>query len=82
MRWWDWPWLGLQIFLAGYPEPEGEPEPAPVSLRGLIAALLLLASLVLLSLHIIDVLRQSDRLQDCFLQGRTNCDAGPRATDH
>lgn len=82
MRWFGWPWLGWQIFLAGHREPEGDPEPAPVSLRALISALLLLAGLVFLSLHIIVVLRQTDRLQDCVMQGQANCASAPRATHH
>lgn len=82
MRWWDWPWLGWRIFLAGSREPEGDPEPAPVSPRALIAALLLLASLIVLSLHVIDVLRQTGRLQDCVLQGRNNCVTSVRPTHH
>lgn len=54
------------------PEPPGDPRtPAPrrAAVLGLLAALLL----IVLGLVLVRVLRDSGRLEDCELSGRTNC---------
>jgi hypothetical protein len=66
-------WLIGQVFLPWHFDPDGGPEEHPVSGRGILAVLILLATLIFISLHIITALRQSDALQDCVMQGRTNC---------
>jgi hypothetical protein len=66
-------WLIGQVFLPWRFNPDGDPEEHPVSRRGIVAALILLATLIFVSLHIITALRQADSLQDCVMQGRTNC---------
>ena len=69
----DWLWLTGQAFLPWRFDPDRGPEERPVSRRGILAALVLLGSLIFISLHIIVALRQADSLQDCVMQGRTNC---------
>jgi hypothetical protein len=51
----------------------GSADDEPDSRRGALAALIFLLLFALLGLHIVHVLRQVDALQDCVLQGRTNC---------
>lgn len=54
------------------PEP---PDPqVPDSRRGAVAALIVVALLVLGGLLVEHILSDSSRLQDCVMQGRTNCD--------
>jgi hypothetical protein len=69
----DWVWLMGQVFLPWRFDPDRGPEEQPTSRRSIVAALLLLGMLIFASLHIIDALRQVDTLQDCVMQGRTNC---------
>ncbi len=45
----------------------------PESRRNALAALIFLFLFALLCLQIVHVLRRVDALQDCVLQGRTNC---------
>jgi len=49
--------------------PPPEPDPRRRALLGLIVAVLL----VLLGLILVRVLGNAGRLQDCAMQGRTNC---------
>jgi hypothetical protein len=67
------PWFIVSCFVWWESDPRGEPDEQPVSRRGIIVALILLLTLVLVSLWIINALRQTDALQDCVMQGRTNC---------
>ncbi len=69
----DCVWLVAQMFLPWRFDPDRGPEEQPTSRRSIIAALALLAFLIFVSLHIIVALRQADNLQDCVMQGRTNC---------
>ena len=73
-------WFVVSCFVWWKSDPRGEPDEHPVSQRGIIAVLILLVTLVLGSLWIINYLRQSDALQDCVMQGRTNCIASIRST--
>ena len=66
-------WLVGQVFLPWRSDSGGGPDEHAVSGRGILAALILLAALIFVSLHIITALRATDALQDCALQGRTNC---------
>jgi hypothetical protein len=69
----DYLWLVAQTFLPWSFDPDRGPEEQPTSRRSIVAALVLLALLIFISLHIIDALRQVGSLQDCVMQGRTNC---------
>ncbi|MCB8879265.1 hypothetical protein ACELLULO517_03385 [Acidisoma cellulosilytica] len=72
-------WLIGQVFLPWRSDPDGGPEEHSASRRGILAALVLLALLIFVSLHIITALRTTDALQDCVMQGRTNCSPAIRA---
>jgi hypothetical protein len=82
-RGWTWGWHGVDfrdfswfvanLFLSSNFDPDGHRDDESSSSRSAIGALVLLMILVLVGLWIIDVLRQTDALQDCVLQGRTNC---------
>ncbi len=69
----DVSWLVANLFLPWNFEPDGHRDDGSSSSRSAIGALLLLAMLVLVGLWIVDALRHTDALQDCVLQGRTNC---------
>jgi hypothetical protein len=58
------------------PVPEQKPQgpQVPDSRRGALIALIFIALLVLGGLILEHILRDSSRLQDCVMQGRTNCD--------
>jgi hypothetical protein len=45
----------------------------PDTRRSALAAVIFLLLFALISLHIVHVLRKVDALQDCVMQGRTNC---------
>jgi hypothetical protein len=66
-------WFLPTIFLSWDFDPDGHRDDGSDSSRSAIGALVLLMILVLVGLWIVDVLRQTDALQDCVLQGRTNC---------
>ncbi len=66
-------WFAFNFFLSQDFNPEGHRDDGSSGSRSAVLALVLLMILVLAGLWIIDVLRQSDALQDCVLQGRTNC---------
>lgn len=66
-------WFVTNLFLQWHFDPDGDPDDGPVSRRGIIASLVLLLILVFIGLRIIDVLRETSALQDCVMQGRTNC---------
>jgi hypothetical protein len=69
----EFSWFLGSLFVwwnSGPNEGSGE---EPASRRSLVVVLVLLLVLILASLRIIDVLRQADGLQDCVMQGRTNC---------
>jgi hypothetical protein len=51
-------------------EPQAQ---VPDSRRGALLALIFIALLVLGGLILEHILRDSSRLQDCVMQGRTNC---------
>jgi hypothetical protein len=55
-------------------EQEPQRSQAPDSRRGALIALIFVALLVLGGLILEHILRDSSRLQDCVMQGRTNCD--------
>ena len=67
------PGSSLNLFLPWNFDSGGHRDDGSSGVRGAIGALVLLAILVLVGLWIIDALRQTDALQDCVLQGRTNC---------
>jgi hypothetical protein len=56
------------------PEQEPQRPQVPDSRRGALIALIFISLLVLVGLILEHVLRDSSRLQDCVMQGRTNCD--------
>jgi hypothetical protein len=66
-------WFVGSLFVWWNSGPTGGPDEEPVSRRGIVVVLVLLLLLILAGLRIIDVLRQTDALQDCVMQGRTNC---------
>ena len=66
-------WFVANLFLPLNFDPDGHRDDGSSSSRSAVVALILLMILVLVGLWIIDALRQSDALQDCVLQGRTNC---------
>ena len=66
-------WFFVNLFLPWDFGPDGHRDDGSSSIRSAVGALVLLAILVLLGLWIIDALRHADALQDCVLQGRTNC---------
>ncbi len=49
------------------------PPPEPPSRRAAVLGLLVTVLLIVLGLVLVHVLRDSGRLQDCALSGRTNC---------
>jgi hypothetical protein len=53
--------------------PRGPPPPERDPRRGALVGLIVAALLVLLGLIIVRVLGNAGRLQDCAMQGRTNC---------
>ncbi len=69
----DFSWFVANLFLSWNFDPDGQRDDGSSSSRNVIGALVLLMILVLVGLWIVDVLRQTDALQDCVLQGRTNC---------
>jgi hypothetical protein len=66
-------WPMARTFLPERFDPYRGPEEYPTSRWTIVAVLLLLAVLVFISLHIVTALRRVDSLQDCAMQGRTNC---------
>jgi hypothetical protein len=54
-------------------EPEPESPQGPNSRRAALLALVFILLLVLGALIVEHVLRDSSALQDCVMQGRTNC---------
>jgi hypothetical protein len=69
----EFSWFLANLFLSWDFDPDGHRDDGSSNSRSAIGALVLLTILVLVGLWIIDVLRQTDALQDCVLQGRTNC---------
>ena len=69
----DFSWFVFSLFQTWNFDPDGHREDGSSSSRSAIGALVLLMVLVLVGLWIIDALRHVDALQDCVLQGRTNC---------
>ncbi len=69
----EFSWFVINLFLSWDFDPDGPRDDGWSGSRSAIGALVLLMILVLVGLWIIDVLRQTDALQDCVLQGRTNC---------
>jgi hypothetical protein len=51
----------------------GGPDWDPASRRNALGAIIFLVLLALIGLRIVHMLRQMDALQDCVMQGRTNC---------
>jgi hypothetical protein len=51
----------------------GGPDWDPASRRSALGAIIFLVLLALVGLRIVDVFRRVDALQDCVMQGRTNC---------
>jgi len=56
-----------------YVEPAPEPPPTPPSRRGALIALVFIVLLILGALFLEHVLHDASNLQDCLMQGRTNC---------
>jgi hypothetical protein len=69
----EFSWSVARLFLSWDFDPDGHRDDGSDSIRSAVGALILLMILVLVGLWIVDVLRQTDALQDCVLQGRTNC---------
>ena len=69
----DFSWFVVNLFLPWEFDPDGYRDDRSSSSRSAVGALVLLVVLVVAGLWIIDALRQTDALQDCVLQGRTNC---------
>jgi hypothetical protein len=69
----EFSWFVADVFLSWGSGPDGHRDDGPTNGRNAIGALILLFFLVLIGLWIIDALRDTDALQDCVLQGRTNC---------
>jgi hypothetical protein len=69
----EFSWFLFTLFLQWDFDPNGQGDDGSANIRNALGAIVLLAVLVLLGLWIIDALRQADALQDCVLQGRTNC---------
>jgi hypothetical protein len=69
----EFSWFLASLFLSWDFDPDRHRDDGSSSGRNAIGALVLLLILVLVGLWIIDALRQTDALQDCVLQGRTNC---------
>jgi hypothetical protein len=67
------PLLIVSLFVRGGFDRNDGPNETPMAGRSIVGALILLLLLVLVSLWTIDALRQTDALQDCVMQGRTNC---------
>jgi hypothetical protein len=67
----DLSWFVAHVFLSWNFDPDGHRDHGSGSGRSTIGALVLL--MVGVGLWIVDALRHSDALQDCVLQGRTNC---------
>lgn len=55
--------------MADDPDPDGR----PVSPLRMFVVLLIFAVAVVFAVWLIDQLRESSRLQDCVMSGRTNC---------
>jgi hypothetical protein len=66
-------WFVVNLLLPWNFEPDGHRDEGSSSSRSAMGALVLLMILVLVGLWIVEALRHSDALQDCVLQGRTNC---------
>jgi hypothetical protein len=69
----EFSWFLFTLFLPWGFDSNGQGDDGPAHIRNALGAIVLLAVLVMLGLWIIDALRQTDALQDCVLQGRTNC---------
>lgn len=57
----------------------GEPEDHGNDRRGVLFGLIVVVALVAGGVYLVNLLRASSRLQDCQMQGRTNC--APIASD-
>jgi hypothetical protein len=55
------------------PLPRPEPDDPAPSHRMTIAALVVIVLLLAIGLFLVHVLRASSALEDCLMQGRTNC---------
>ncbi len=69
----EFSWFVASLFLSWDSDPDGRPEGEPLGTRNIIALFVLILVLILVGLRIIDVLRETGTLQDCVMQGRTNC---------
>jgi hypothetical protein len=69
----DYLWLMASLFVWWDSDPNNGPAEEPVSRSSILAIIVLLLFLILAGLRIVTVLRQADTLQDCVMQGRTNC---------
>lgn len=56
----------------GAHEPDG-PDEGKERRRGILVALVILVVLVFVGLGLINTLRHAGAVQDCAMQGRTNC---------
>jgi hypothetical protein len=56
-----------------YVEPTPEPPRNPAPRRGALIALAFIVALIVGALFLEHVLRDESNLQDCVMQGRTNC---------
>jgi hypothetical protein len=65
-------WFVAAVFMEASDLTGGEDE-QPATRRSALAALVFLLLFGLLCLQIVHVLRKVDALQDCVMQGRTNC---------
>ncbi len=57
----------------GQPPGRGPQGEEPSSPRGVLIGLVLILLLVIGGVYLVNKLRDSARLQDCQMQGRTNC---------
>jgi hypothetical protein len=65
-------WFVAGIFMESS-DRTGDGDDQPDTRRSALAALIFLLLFALLCLQIVHVLRRNDALQDCVMQGRTNC---------